>query len=502
MKRRTIIKKSALLLACIPLLLAGCSDEDDIIIYNPIDGYGVAVELLGCTQTGVTAKFIPEESVVKTEYAVGRKSDRDNFAAGTLTGIKSVEGNEAFRIEFTGLDPENAYTLFAKGYDRQGKSVVSSLAFHTAKTNFNVTNEYISDVSAGFRVTCDATYERLIYAFGTAADKEEFIAGTLKGIVTLKEPNKVYVAHAFDLEPETGYVFYCIGYDRFDNPVMLEENFTTTSSAGHPDIDFNAEIDIFRGIYTFTPNEHCGKIVATAFAEWDGKMTSMFHQHTWYGDLFTVLDDWAAGGWMAVSQTGGALNMVLDTYEVTLNMKVHVYVVIYDNDMKPYCAKYYACKTPTYDPDPGQATVNVDLINADEYGATFEFTLGENTMGVMFDLFTPDAFEEYMNSPDPYAIHNFFFNNWYIYSWIYAHDGWDINGVWEQTCWGWFQDGEEYYIVAAPMGYNGPGLGWGELFYKKITIDLTSGGAFSASPSSVLPVRKKTTGDKFKLYKL
>lgn len=460
-----LLSKNFVIASLVAVMAAvSCTKDAD-----PIQGSGAGIEIKRMESgdtTKIMVEFLPEEVATKYEYALGTESDYSAFEYGEMAGIAVVEGNQSSEIVFEGLEPNTAYTVFARAYTGDVAGGVATLKVKTADNKFRVEMQYVHENSVGFLVTMTSNYSSCRYYLGTAEDKEKFLNNEIEGETMTNVVGSRGVNY-FDLEKKD-YVFYAIGYDRTNNATGLYEFPVVLKEKGScPSATFEVlGMDAFRGKYKVTPNELCGKVTCV-IGEVD-QFVSISEGNTGFkGNLLRWITSWET-----VPDNGNsftAINDVLSfTYDDTkfgMGTDMEVFILTYDKDYEPAGIQRIAFKKNDVDPDAKPATAEIVVSDITSTGATYTITPGEHTMGMMYNTLDAVWFDSVRETSEYYDtyVHEMFMNMGMYWSYCADNNGQPVVYV-EQTG---FPD-SRFYAAVCPMNVNGV-KGWGDLVLKEYT---------------------------------
>ena len=456
------------LLAIIPIVLITSCDAEE---KDPLIAPSVFIDrLITASSNELVMVFTPSESTVRFEYAIGDESDLNNFLSGSMSGIKEVEGNDKQSITFSDLDENKEYSIFARAYNADGKpGPVAAIRTRTRKpiNNFEVNRRYLTSNSVAFTVKSTSEYYKFDFALGKESDKEIFESGAIDGFET-KQDISEYTANYFLLSPSTSYTFFVRGYDRQSGQVSetREYQFTTSARGTVPSIDFDIKYqDLYSGDYTFTPNEHCGKF--SVFISLKDEYKNIIEDEmTWRGDMLDMLESWTKGSYIEISKSAGGPLAVSEVTGSLINgliadpfgYPMEAYALLYDKENKIYGVEKFEFQSTSYNENVGEAKAELKITNITKNGAFYEFFPNEHAMGILFETFDAEWYENLLQSPSYYDgyIENFLFYT--QGGWIYTH-GVISATVPERSA----ESGRRYYVCYLPMNFNGPNSGWGKL---------------------------------------
>jgi hypothetical protein len=368
--------------------LLGCKDDKTVYQTGETPAIDMTVNKDELTETQFAITFTPRQAAVGFDYAIGQDGDLASFNAGTLAGIVSIRSAETTSVTFSGLEPNQIYNVFARGYDRDGMSSSTSiLRVRTGSSyDFAVSQQFATGYSAAFTINCDQNYYTFRYALGTASDKAAFEAGTLDGIVAKNEVWD-WTADYFELTPNTDYVFYAQGTDRAGKTTKLfEVPFTTPTDAPDATFAINYE-DVFLGQYLITPNSKSKKLSAYIGKAGEMDESIMYSPTSWHGDLIAMLTSWAEGNiYNTMTKEDAPLQLQYNHALMQTDVPLECYVLIYDANKKPCAVRKFNLSTPAYDNTLQPATATAKVSDITPFGATYTITPGSTALGVIYDI--------------------------------------------------------------------------------------------------------------------
>lgn len=449
-------------------IFAGCSQEEEV---SPAIGSAtVTIEVdrsFSVDSTTATVKFIPSENATGFRYAIGLTSDFESFRDRTMNTSESVTGNEPLEKTFEGLEPISMYSVYAVATDGNGnEGSIATCKIVTDDNDFSVQSSFLLPRSAAFSIQVSPDYSSVNYYLGQDGDLDAFLAGTVE-LSTLSNFDMQTVNY-FDLEPETDYVFYAQIFDRFGiSAKIIETAFSTPAESECPSAEFSYENDIYTGTYSLTPKNGASRVAAIINTE--GTFDNIINNaQNWKGDIMTMIDTWKDIEAGQVYQSNGTETLDIDftTPTLTCGNKLELFVLIYDENGQPYGVERFRCATPEYDEDLPAATATVNVKDITANGATYEYTMPENTLACMYDTVDADWFDQLKETDEynEFYLHNYLFTQGYYF---HYNDGTESGAEWTFTETAG-QPGHRYYAVACPMNANGP-LGWGDLVMVEFT---------------------------------
>lgn len=472
------------MLTAICCVFASCKDDTKLLAPQPI--ISITVLESAASTDKITVKFEANETTSRYSYAIGTAADEAIFLEGNMPGTHNVSGNAPTEFTFDALNVATEYVVFAIGYDSKGKpGALSKVIASTDADSFIVTQRYVSDVSAGFRIKCSDDFYQYKYYIGTADDKEAFLNDEIEDMVLVSETFD-WTENRFDLTPDTEYVFYVVGYQRTDAETRLFEiPFKTAKSDEIPNVTIEMGVkDFYTQNYTITPNAKCKKIVMSHKRSRDYD-PFIYGKNNWAGDLMTMYHAWSGYPEAEITEmtrtysaTDKVLNATTFIPEFGLDESLDIYVLIYGEDYQPFCVKKMLTKSPSLNPNLGKAKASdfdVTINSVNGTTQTIDFTVkysGQDMSGFLFDIIDKEYLDKEMAKPgfDPYFLHNT----------LYAAISTGTTFVYKETDFTTattdkaLKINKEYYIGICPMNANGPVAGgWGEMVLKEFNTNVT-----------------------------
>lgn len=456
------MKKLLLTIISAAALLAGCTEMDDPGIKAKID---IAVAE-NPDSTSIKILFTPDERTAWFEYAIGGENDLAAFQDGSMEGITRVDGSEPCEVTFDGLEPTTYYSVFARAYTSDNHSGGTNvLKVSTLDTRFRAELQYLLDNVAGFKVYFPQEFYQCRYYLGTAADREAFLSGEIEGEYA-SEISNFRCINYFDLEPSTEYVFYAVGEDRKGAKTELWEIPATTYSSDQcPNVTVSADIDVYNGTYTITPNSYCGSIIGLVSRQGDiGDYFGGFNY-----DYIQMFTNWAETGWLNTAKSTGSepLTVNFTTTEMLTGNPLELYVVIGDSEGAPAGVKIFEFSTPAFDenlalPNPGK----IEVSSISNSGAVYTMEADQTAIGYFYETVDADWYDD-LETSDPYYLAGQFFANYTANNATgYLHYG-SGQHVYAETM---GLSNYRYYAAIVPFNGNGPiEGGWGETTLEEYT---------------------------------
>lgn len=439
------------------LFLFSCNkiDSPDIDL-----GAGISIVSLEQDTTSFKVEFIPDSTATSYEYAIGTEGDYEAFVNGTFTDCVMVEGNEKTVVEFSDLDSQKEYTVFARAFNGKMAGGIAVLKVRTDDNDFSAEVVFVHQNSLSIRVNMTSNYSYFRYYLGTSQDRDAFLEGKIGELV-----NGVYdytCVNFFDLASENKeYIFYVIGYDRMDMPTKLYE-IPVTLKEDVASAEFKIEhLDLYRGTYRIVPNDKCSKITCVFGAkdEYDGISGN---PTGFKNDLVRWIISWEGIPDVVNSFSAKGEDLVFSFDDASFSRgEMEAYFLMYDENFEPAGVKRIIFSKPEVDPDAPEAKVDIKVLDITEKGATYIYTPDENTLGFMYDTVEADWFDDFSQTSE--------YHSTYLHERMFqAGKYWAYSGDLDDNMQREFKEetGESntrYYAAACPMNINGPGEGWCEL---------------------------------------
>lgn len=417
---------------------------------------------LSTDSSSATVTFIPSEDAVSFRYAIGTDMDFEDFRDGSLPASETADGNSPVEKTFEGLNPESAYTVYAVACDSRGfEGEISTAKIITDDASIKFTESYLLSTSAGFTLAMSSNYRGFTYFLGKEDDRDAFLAGETDNS-TINDIDE-YTVNYFGLESDSDYVFFSMIADRAGNTAkIIEHPFHTPASGSCPDVELEYENDFYTGNYTLTPVAGCSRIASIITAKGENDAI-IYSTNNWKGDISAMLQSWqnVEGLGVYVSENGKAVEMTYTTPGLVPDNPIEIYVLLYGEDGQPCGVKHYDLSTPAFDDDAPEATVSIEISAITSSGATYTYTMGDGTTGLLYDTIDADWFDEFSQTSEyhEHYLHELLFQNgkWWAYMGpVVTYT--ETEG----------EPGKRYYAAGCPMNCNGI-LGWGDLVLEEYT---------------------------------
>lgn len=469
--KRLFTKHYLTLVIAIGLTALGCSTEKTITTRPSVD-----IKLVGDPGANdITITFTPSENTSRYMFAIGTENDKMEFLDNLLPGTVQVNGNKTTTYPFDNLESKTNYTIFAVAYDESGNAgPVSMPTYGTYTSTFKVNTYYLTDNSAAFKIECTNDYINYHFYLGKASDREEFENNNIDGIQSKVETYK-WIENYFTLEPDTEYVFFAKGTDRAGNDTRTFEIPIKTEPIGSSEIP-NATFEItdnnfFKQYYTVTPNDKCKMVTLFQCTDW--LIDDTFNNpNAAAGDIMGILDEWSRllsplDYMKCYVATDEVLNAETVNSDLLNDQKFNIYVILYDDDYKPYALKKFSNRTPSLDNKLQVDNLGgtITLSNPTYTTVDVEMSLNKNTFAGFFEIVDGQWLDNLMAAPefDEYSTVQeiFYLNRLTTASFLYSKDNQSASGTYTDEN---MEPGKKYYMVLCPMNENGPTVGgWGKM---------------------------------------
>lgn len=467
---------TAMVLLCAGIIF-GCSqkEQETVTPSEDISTASVEIEIKATFSTdsmsaSSTVRFTPSKDASGFRYAIGSSSDFDSFRDGSLSTIVKMEGNTPVEHTFEDLDPDTIYSLYAVAVNESGQEGSVSVAkIVTGGNEFSVSNTFLLSRSASFKLKATADFSSVNYCLGQDDDFDAFLSGELEtaNAGTFEEITVNY----FDLEPDTDYTFFVQFVDRRGATAKIVKYPVHTPALDEcPRVEFTYENDVYTGNYTLSPVNGCGQTAAVISLQ--GMFDELINntQH-WKGDIVSMIEAWkGVDAWEEyhVYQSVGTKELVIPFTTPTLSCgtAIEIYALVYDADGNALGVERFQCTTPQFDENAPKAEASVTVNDITSSGATYTYSVSDNTLACMYDTVDADWFDELKASDEYYEfyLHDLLFSQGYYF---HYNDGTAQGSDWSFTETAG-QPGHRYYAVACPMNSNGPS-GWGDMVMVEFT---------------------------------
>ena len=465
--KKYIFSLSAAIISVACLLGTGCKGEDGTITYEEPEhkAASVSINIVSVKSSGeVVINFKPNEETTRTKYGVGTAEDRESFIAGTLDGIGNEDGSVEFTKTFSRADDDRDYLIYAQAYGNENESgAISTAAIPTIIGEFSVAEQFVGDESASFVIEFSSDHYRFDYYLGTEDDKEAFANGTLEGIVSKYDEVK-YTQIYFDLEPETEYVLFTRGYNRYgtDTGVMVH-NVKTKAKDACPGVEYTpGHIDVYRSEFDFEMNPLCSKLVIVYLAADDNVMNAQLYANN--GDMLGTIVNWvnvnANRSYVVTEEKNYVFNYNPDKKLMVPEHAVEMYIVTYDNDGEPFGIIKRQSSAPEFDPAAVETQVEVSIDTVTATTVDFSVEVTDNALGYFYDVFPAYSIDSGAITAERLQV--------LVVSskWYYLREGNVLDDL--SVTLPTNRVNREFYLIVYPVNQNGI-EGWGEYYVEKFT---------------------------------
>ncbi len=408
----------------------------------------------------------PSADAVTYSVYCAQDADVESFVNGAYDGderFRSFEGSEPAEVRYENLE-DGYYTImaFAVDADRR-KGAVATMRTWLPDGAFSSSVQFVSDKAAAFQTFIPYRIIETHYYLGVPGEKEKFENGEVE--VTVKEDYPVYYMSTYtDLEPSTDYVFYVRGMDRYGVfTETIEIPVRTMDEGTAPACEAQViNSDVYTQTVLLTPNDNCCKVIAMAMNKGGN---DVLYELSWAGNIAGCVE-----AWNQYSSAGTPLE-VSTTSDWTCGVTKEMYWISYDENGAIANLQHMDYSIPAEDSSLPEPSCTLEISDITSSGATYTVTADENTLAVWFETLEKDFYEEIANGNyGEYYLHEYMFALWYnnndsIHGFLY---GTDTATFTEQAG----TPGTEYYVVAVPVGLNGPYVatsGWGPMVVDHYT---------------------------------
>ena len=103
-------------------LAAGGDDVPTAPPAEPEAPASVEISLAGAAEHSVEVRLVPDGNAVSCSWAIGGAGEAAAFAAGTLEGTETAQGNSPRTVLFGDLDDGASYTVYASAVNADGRA--------------------------------------------------------------------------------------------------------------------------------------------------------------------------------------------------------------------------------------------------------------------------------------------------------------------------------------------------------------------------------------------
>lgn len=408
-------------------------------------------------------RLIPDDNSAGFRCAIGTDGDLDRFVNGEITDmdrIREFEGNEAVEVVFSGL-PQGYYEIYAQSYDSNGTAGgVSIRKVFLSENEFKVSQYYLTDRTAGFKMEFTPSFYRFEYYLGTASDREKFLNGELD--TKAVEDVSIYrIINFMDLEPGRDYVFYAVAYDMRDvKSELVEIPFSTYSDLSQmPSVAFQIRnMDVYMSTVEVIPNDKCSMVhtLRCYYGEHDGFINNDMH---FKGDYPLMINNWIGDPSVNIS-SGETISVKTVTPEITCDNSNEIYAVTYDKEGNLSGLYHFVFTTPSFNGKAEEGEISITVSDITAHGATYTYEFDEKLFGFMYETVEADWYDEFRQTSEwsENYLHDLIYSSWQNNSrFIYAKGN-------EQGRYAVMENEglplTRYYATACPVNENGASGGW------------------------------------------
>ncbi len=447
------------LLALLIFGTSACQEISPEILTNPL--INISIEETGANS--IKVRFTPSEQAVSFEYAIGKEEHLILFENGE---IEKSTGDKEVVVEFSDLNPNEVYTIFAQAYDADNSS--GPVAIRKIATSSKIANgelQWVTKAGASIHLTISYDYSSVIFALGKPGEKHLFENGAMS---TRKLDNiEEYYAAYFDLEENTDYVFYYQAVEREgEGKVMsdiLEVPFKTLAAGEGPEVDLEfVEMNVYKSTFRYTPNEYCKRYAV---------MTSVLDTHhnmledalTWRGNILGLLDSWTDINLPYIFPIAiAAVDAMAVNPSMVPEVKYEQYIILYNDDYVPVGVQKHLYTGPSIDPSAQEATMEIEISYDYVTHNTVPYLLtpNEHALGFFWGVVDADWYDQVKESP---SYHEFYLHERLLAERPIENSLANNGGKWrEGNSYFYYTDKDpdfkpntRYYLVAFAVNKNG-----------------------------------------------
>lgn len=405
----------------------------------------------------------PDENAAGYRYILTDEASLDRIFSDD-TEFTEVQGNGETTVSFATSLISKSSIIVAVAFDSNGNN--GPTAIHKVELSNNtlaLTSEVIfaSYCSAGIKVSWNSNFSQVDVYFGTKEDEDAFRKGELIDTCLFDFSITEYFINEFDLQPETEYVLYAKGYDRYGSEIQtLSQSVKTLSAMDCPAIEMTVNyVDVYKADLTFTAGSSVDSMWTMPL--WKGPQQGI---DTRNGDVIGAMESYIASFlWGKISTDQSTLKQT-ELNSMYIDSTKYFYAIAFSGEEK-YLYKF-GYSTPSYNAGaPKECKVNIEVSDTTFYGANYTFTFEDDVFAFLYGTIDADAYDSLQDTPD-----------WYEY---YINDYLGLNGtlVYKDdikegvyTCRDSRQQADKrVYVVVAPINENGYEAGWMPATFQEYT---------------------------------
>ena len=452
-------KKICLLSSFLILSLFSCAEHDTELVTLP----GISItKTESVNPNEYSALITPDENAAGYRYILTDEASVDGIFSEN-TEFTEVQGNGESTATFSTSLLSNSSVIVAAAFDADGNN--GAVAVHKVEmpNNMQLISEviYASHCSAGIKVSWSSDFSHVDVYFGTKEDEEAFRNGELVDTCLFDFSLTEYYINEFDLEPETEYVLYAKGFDRYGSEIStIVQPVKTLSPEESPGIEMTVDyVDVYKADLTFTAGTSVDSMWTMPL--WEGPQQGI---DTRNGDVIGAMESYIASFlWGKLSTDQRTLNQT-ELNSMYIDSTKYFYAIAFSGEERYLYRFDYS--TPSYNPDaPKECKVNIEVSDTTFYGANYTFTFEDDVFAFLYGTVDADAYDSFKETSDWYE---YYINDYLGVNGTLVYKDDVKNGVY--ACRDSRQQADKrVYVVVAPINENGYGAGWMPATFQEYT---------------------------------
>lgn len=442
--------------------------------------------LFSCSERNVELTTLPKIAITKADPAVeGEYSVRitpDEITArwryvltdeGSLSelfvegsGFTEVEGNAETDVSFQMASVTDSSVIAAVAFNADGENgpIAVYKMEDVSDEELYLTSEmvYTTHCSAGIKISWTSGLSQVDWYFGTKEDEEAFMNGSLVDSCLFDFSLTEFYVNEFDLQPDTEYILYIRGIDRYGEEIQTVMYPVHTLPAGEcPSVEMVVDyVDVYKADLTFNAAGSVDSMWTMPL--WEAPQSGI---DTRNGDIIGAMEAYIATFlWGKLSTDEGSLKTT-ELNGMYIDSTKYFYAVAFSGDEKYLYRLGYS--TPSYNEDVlTECDVDIEVTNITTYGADYKFTFGEDVFAFLYGTVDADWYDSIVGTPE---WSEFYINEYLAVNGaglVYKDDITDRT----YTCKDYRQQaGKRLYVVVAPINENGFGAGWMPAVFQEYT---------------------------------
>lgn len=453
-------KKICLLSSFLILSLFSCAEHDTELVTLP----GISItKTESVNPNEYSALITPDENAAGYRYILTDEASVDGIFSEN-TEFTEIQGNGESTATFSTSLLSNSSVIVAAAFDADGNNgavAVHKVELPSLVSDMTVEVLYTTHCSAGIKILWNSNFSHMDVYFGTKEDEEAFRKGELVDTCLFDFAITDYYVNKFELQPETEYVLYAKGFDRYGSEIStIVQPVKTLSAEECPSIEMTVNyVDVYKADLTFKAGSDVDSMWTMPL--WEGPQQGIDVRN---GDIIGAMESYIASFlWGKLSTDQNTLKQT-ELNSMYADSTKYFYAIAFSGEDR-YLYRF-GYSTPSVNPDaPKECKVNIEVSDTTFYGADYIFTFEDDVFAFLYGTIDADAYDSFKETSD-----------WYEY---YINDYLGLNGtlVYKDdikegvyTCRDSRQQADKrVYVVVAPINENGYEAGWMPATFQEYT---------------------------------